>query len=122
MESRLTALGGGVVGWRDEAKRKKDSGPRQQCGDCWGGELEVEEGIRGINGNGKNTIKKAFVEIVTDFFLPASVETSSSSCALPKARECLCSFSPQRGWSSCDFVSFDCLTESSPFSDDFEQT
>ena len=36
-------FGGGGI----EQKGKRTHG--QQCGDCWG-----EEGIRGLNGNGKN--------------------------------------------------------------------
>ena len=35
----------------NEEKGKRTHGPRQQCGDCWGG-----GGIKGLNGNGKNTI------------------------------------------------------------------
>ena len=31
-------------------KGKRTQGTGQQCGDCWG-----EEGIRGLNGSGKNT-------------------------------------------------------------------
>ena len=32
----------------------------EQCGDCGG--VEVEESIRGINGNGKNTIKNELLK------------------------------------------------------------
>ena len=35
-----------------EQKRKRTHGHGQQCGDCWG-----EEDIKGLNDNGKNTIK-----------------------------------------------------------------
>ena len=41
-------LGGGGI----EQKGKRTHGHGQQCGDCWG-----EGGIRGLNDNGKNTIK-----------------------------------------------------------------
>ena len=41
--------GGGI-----EQKGKRTHGHEQQCGDCWGG---GGRGIKGINGNGKNTIK-----------------------------------------------------------------
>ena len=44
----LTALAGGGI----EQKGKRTHGHGQQCGDCWG-----EEGIRGLKGNGKNTLK-----------------------------------------------------------------
>ena len=59
MKHRLTALGGGVGGRRIEQKRKRTHGHGQQCGDCevWGRRVGGgEEGIRGINGNGKNTL------------------------------------------------------------------
>ena len=39
--------GGGI-----EQRGKRIHGHGQQCGDCWG-----EGNIRGLNGNGKNTIK-----------------------------------------------------------------
>ena len=42
-------LGGGGL----QKKGKGTQGHGQQCGDCRGG-----GGIRGINGNGENTIKK----------------------------------------------------------------
>ena len=41
-------LGGGGI----EQKGKGTYGHGKQCGDCWG-----EEGIRGLNSYGKNTIK-----------------------------------------------------------------
>ena len=45
----MTAGGAGEVrGWRDRAKRKKDSWTWKGCGECWG-----EWGIRGLNGSGK---------------------------------------------------------------------
>ena len=47
-------LGGGGI----KQKRKRTHEHGQQCGDCrerMG--VEVEECIRGTNGNGKNTIK-----------------------------------------------------------------
>ena len=43
-------LGGGGT----EQKGTRTQGHGQQCGDCCGGE---KVGIRGLNGNGKNTIK-----------------------------------------------------------------
>ena len=43
---------GVVSGWRDWAKRKKDSWAWRTM--CW---LQVGEGIRGLNGSGKNTVK-----------------------------------------------------------------
>ena len=45
---QLAASGGGGT----EQKGKRTHGHGQQCGDCWG-----QEGISGLNGNGKNTIK-----------------------------------------------------------------
>ena len=33
-------------------KEKRTHGHGQQCSDCWG-----EGSVRGLNGNGKNTIK-----------------------------------------------------------------
>ena len=33
-------------------KGKRTHGHGQQCGDCWG-----KEGVRGLNGHEKNTIK-----------------------------------------------------------------
>ena len=48
----MTAIGGlGDEG--TEQKGKRTHGHGQQCGDCWG-----EGSKRGIDGNGKNTIKK----------------------------------------------------------------
>ena len=57
----MTAPGvtGEMIGPSKENKREKAHGHRQQCGDC-----QVEAGgwrwkrVWGINGNGKNTIKK----------------------------------------------------------------
>ena len=44
---------GGRLGNRGtEEKGKRTLGHGQQCGDCWG-----EAGIRGLNGDGKNTIE-----------------------------------------------------------------
>ena len=47
---------GVLAGWRDQAKKEKKKrthGHGQQCCDCRGrGWVEVEEGIRGIIGNG----------------------------------------------------------------------
>ena len=51
MENRLTG-GGEVKGGGIEENGKKTHGHGQQCGDYWG-----KWGIRGLNGNGKNTIK-----------------------------------------------------------------
>ena len=49
---------GGVGGRGMEQKTKRTHGHGQQCGDCGDrGWVEVKKGIRGINGNGKNTIK-----------------------------------------------------------------
>ena len=51
----MPARGGGVVRLGVggiEQKRKRTHGHGQQNGDYWG-----EEDIRGISGNGKNTIK-----------------------------------------------------------------
>ena len=45
--------GGGQLGSGGiEQKRKRTHGHVQQYGDCWG-----ERFVRGLNGNGKNTIK-----------------------------------------------------------------
>ena len=44
-----------------EQKGERTHGP--QCGDgrgLGGGQVEVGESLRGVNGNGKNTIKKSF--------------------------------------------------------------
>ena len=63
IESRMTAkVGDSDSGWRDWAKKKKDPLTQtvvwwlqdRECRVKW---VEVEEDIRGINGNGKNTIK-----------------------------------------------------------------
>ena len=53
IESRLTALGGrqGVGAGDIKQKWKRTHTHEQQCGDWWGGD------VRGINGNGKNTIR-----------------------------------------------------------------
>ena len=50
----MTAKGRG----RTQQKGKRTRGHGQQCGDCFG-----EEGIRGLNGNGKNTIKTIIKKI-----------------------------------------------------------
>ena len=47
MDNSVVIAGGG-----SEQKGKSTHGHGQQCGDCWG-----EEGIKVLNGNGKNTIK-----------------------------------------------------------------
>ena len=48
-------MGGGVKVL--SKKRKRTHGHRQQCGGCGGGwEVQAEEGIRRINGNGINTV------------------------------------------------------------------
>ena len=51
MESRMTAKGVKELGGEQKGKRTRGHG--QKCGDYGGG----WEGIRGLNGNGKNTIK-----------------------------------------------------------------
>ena len=55
----MTAGGGreGRLGGRGGIKQKgkRTGGHGQQCGDCQG-----EEGIKGLKGNGKNTIKIKF--------------------------------------------------------------
>ena len=52
----MTAQGGKVRRWREEANRKKTHGRGQQCGDCGG---EAGKGVvPEVNDNGKNTIKK----------------------------------------------------------------
>ena len=50
---RGVKLGGAGI----EQKGKRTHGHGQQCGDCWG-----QGGIRGLNGNGKNTIKIKFLK------------------------------------------------------------
>ena len=57
VKENLFILFFGGVGSRMEQKRKRTHGHRQQCGDCAGGLVEVEEGIRGLNDNEKYTIK-----------------------------------------------------------------
>ena len=53
IESTLTAMGRGRLrGRRIKQKGKRTHGHGQQCGDCRG-----EEYIRGLCGNGTNTIK-----------------------------------------------------------------
>ena len=49
-------LGGGVGGGRIRQKGKRTHGHGQQCGDGGGGRqwIEVEAGVRGVSGNGKN--------------------------------------------------------------------
>ena len=46
---QAVSSGGGVEGWQDGAKKKKNFGQGQQCGDCWGQERcgEVKEYFRG---------------------------------------------------------------------------
>ena len=53
MESRLTA--GWVLGGGGIEQKGRTHGCVQQCGDCC-----REGSIRGLNGNGKNTIKFKF--------------------------------------------------------------
>ena len=54
MESRLTALGGGtVVGSKGFWQKEKDSWTWTTVMTEEGRGVEVGEGIRGINGNGK---------------------------------------------------------------------
>ena len=49
----MTAKGGErLVGGWNEQKGKRTHGRGQECGDC-----RKVKGIRGLNGNGKNTIK-----------------------------------------------------------------
>ena len=50
---QMTVGWGGLGGRGIEQKGKRTHGHGQQRGDCW-----VKAGIRGLNGNGKNTIKK----------------------------------------------------------------
>ena len=49
-------LGGGGI----EPKRKSTHGHGPQRGDCWG-----QWDIRGLNGNGKNTIKIKFLKTLS---------------------------------------------------------
>ena len=46
MERRMTASGGGGLGWKGWGKRKRTHGHGPQCGDCWG-----EGETRGLKGN-----------------------------------------------------------------------
>ena len=48
----MTASGVWLVGGGIEQKGKRTHGHAQKCGDCWG-----SGSIRGLKGNGKNTIK-----------------------------------------------------------------
>ena len=48
MESRMTAMRGGLEGGGMEQKGKRTHGHRRQCGDRWG-----MDGIRALSGNGK---------------------------------------------------------------------
>ena len=48
-------MGGRLGSGESEQKGKRTRGHGQQCGDCWG-----KGGTRGLNGNGKNTIKIKF--------------------------------------------------------------
>ena len=60
MESRITVGGGRSLGGiKIEQKVKGTHRHGQQCGDCWG-----EGGMRGLNGNGKNTIKIKFKKFI----------------------------------------------------------
>ena len=55
----------GRGGWGgNEQKGKRTHGYGQQCSDYRGGEevVEVQKGIRGINANGKNTIKNKLLK------------------------------------------------------------
>ena len=45
-------MGGEVRGGGIEQKGKRTHGHGRQCGDCWG-----EGYVRGLHGNGKNSIK-----------------------------------------------------------------
>ena len=58
IENRLTARVGvrGLEGWSENAKGLRDMDNSVVIVEM-GGWVEVEEGIRRINGNGKNTIK-----------------------------------------------------------------
>ena len=56
MESRMTAGVGRLGGGGIDKKGKRTHGHGQQCGDCW-----REAVIRGLNGNGKNTVKIFFL-------------------------------------------------------------
>ena len=56
-------MGGGSRGWRDWAKGRKDSWTWTAVGDCWG-----DSGIRGLNGNGKSTMKIKFFKKVFWWF------------------------------------------------------
>ena len=49
---QMTASGVWLVGGGIEQKGKRTHGHAQKCGDCWG-----SGSIRGLKGNGKNTIK-----------------------------------------------------------------
>ena len=52
---QMTASRGCLRGGGFEQKGKRTHGNVQECGDCW-----VEGDIRGLNGNGKNTIRVKF--------------------------------------------------------------
>ena len=53
----MTAKGvGRLWGGGTEQKGKRTHGHGQQCGDC-----RREESIRGLNGNGKNTIVNKYI-------------------------------------------------------------
>ena len=58
-EQTDSSCGGGGLGRGGiEGKIKRALGQRQQCGGCRGRAwVDVAEGVRGVNGNGKNTIK-----------------------------------------------------------------
>lgn len=51
-------MGMGVGGQWIENKRETTHGQGQVCGDCGEACVEVGEGL-GVNGNGKNTVKKS---------------------------------------------------------------
>ena len=54
IDGKQMTVSGGVVGGGIK-QQAKGHGHGQWCGDCWG-----EWGIRGLNGNEKNTIKIKF--------------------------------------------------------------
>ena len=54
-----------VRGKGTEQKGKRTHGHGQQCGDLGEG---MEEGIRGLSGNGKNTIKIKIMDLFMVFF------------------------------------------------------
>ena len=54
----MTAKGEEVWEWRNWRKRKRTHGHGQQYGGCW-----RKRGLRGLNGNGKNTVKIKFLRV-----------------------------------------------------------